>query len=102
MFLRFEGQTHDSSHSVSTECEVYRIEEAEFVQQILIGVARLFGMREGRRIKPSILRAQNARFKNACKSVLSTSKQQKERLEYSEWRHGVGLCNCVKQVSCRV
>jgi hypothetical protein len=55
MFLRFEGQTHDSSHSVLTECEVYRIEEGEFVQQILIGVARTFGMREGKRTKPSIL-----------------------------------------------
>ena len=72
MFLRFEGQIHDSSHSVSTECEVYRIEEGEFVQQILIGRARLFGMREGRRTKPSILCAQNARFQNACKSVLSS------------------------------
>ena len=71
MFLRFEGQTHDSSHSVSTECEVYRIEEGEFVQQILIRVVRFFGMREGKRTKPSILWAQNARFKNACKSDLS-------------------------------
>ena len=42
MFLRFEGQIHDSSHSVSTECEVYRIEEGEFVQQILTWSARLF------------------------------------------------------------
>ena len=72
MFLRFEGKIHDSSYSVSTECEVYRIEEAEFVQQILIGVARLFGMRDGKRTKPSILWAQNARFQNACKSVLSS------------------------------
>ena len=102
MFLRFEGQIHDSSHSVSTECEVYRIEEGEFVQQILIWSARLFGMRAGKRTKPSILCALNARFKSACKSVLSDSKQQKGRLDYSELRHGVGLCNCVKQVSCRI
>ena len=45
MFLRFEGQIHDSSHSVSTECEVYRIEEGEFVQPMLIGFARLFEAR---------------------------------------------------------
>ena len=55
MFLRFKGQIHDSSHSVSTECEVYRIEEGDFVQQILIGRAELFGMREGKRTKPSNL-----------------------------------------------
>ena len=71
MFLRFEGQIHDSSHSVSTECEVYRIEEGEFVQQILIARAKFFAMREGKRTKPSILCRQNARFQNACKSVLS-------------------------------
>ena len=71
MFLRFEGQIHDSSHSVSTECEVYRIEEGDFVQQILIARAKFFAMREGKRTKPSILCAQNARFKSACKSVLS-------------------------------
>ena len=75
MFLRFEGQIHDSSHSVSTECEVYRIEEGEFVQQILTWSARLFGMRAGKRAKPSILCALNARFKSACKSVLSDLKQ---------------------------
>ena len=45
MFLRFEGQIHDSSHSVSTECEVYRIEEGDFVQQILIGRASFFEVR---------------------------------------------------------
>ena len=72
MFLRFEGQIHDSSHSVSTECEVYRIEEGDFVQQILIGVAKFFAKRAGKRTKPSILCAQNARFKNACKSDLSS------------------------------
>ena len=71
MFLRFEGQIHDSSHSVSTECEVYRIEEGDFAPQILIASARTFGMREGKRTKPSILWTQNARFKNACKSDLS-------------------------------
>jgi len=55
MFLRFEGQTHVFRHSVSTECEVYRIEEGDFMQQILIARAELFGMREGKRTKPSIL-----------------------------------------------
>ena len=98
MFLRLEGQIHDSSYSVSTECEVYRIEEGDFVQQILTGVAKFFAMRAGKRTKPSILWIQNARFKNACKSVLSGLKQQKGRLGLSELKHGVGLCNCVKQV----
>ena len=91
-----------TTHSVRTECEVYRIEEGEFVQPMLIGSAELFGMREGKLTKPSILWAQNARFKNACISVLSGLKQQKERLGLSEWRHGVGLRNCVKRVPCRI
>ena len=71
MFLRFEGQIHDSSHSVSTECEVYRIEEGEFVQPMLIGRAKFFAKRAGKRTKPSIVCVQNAQFQNACKIVLS-------------------------------
>ena len=48
MFLRFEGQIHDSSYSVSTECEVYRIEEGEFVQPMLIARAKFFAVRRAR------------------------------------------------------
>jgi hypothetical protein len=55
MFLRFEGQTHDSRHSVSTECEVYRIEEGEFMQPSLSARAKFFAKRAGKRTKPSIL-----------------------------------------------
>ena len=64
MFLRFEGQIHDSSHSVSTECEVYRIEEGDFVQQILIIVAKNFCIGEGKRTKPSFCthRMRNSRM----------------------------------------
>ena len=91
-----------TTHSVRTKCEVYRIEEGEFVQPKLIGRAKFFAKRAGKRTKPSILCAQNARFRNACKSVLSDLKQQKGRLDYSELRHGVGLCNCVQRVPCRI